>query len=281
MENVITFHSYKGGVGKTTLVSNLAALLAKKGKKVCILDFDTSAPTIHNYFGLANNCNNNNTLNNYLVGECKVDDLLVDITPMSNLSNIGTLPGKILGCLYSSRRKDILKMEVTMVDKNMMKLLKRFIELVEMIRNNGIDYVIIDSSSGYIFWIKNALAVSETVFIVLKMQDIGNLISNHIPGQILDQFKEREDPRNRLVLNMVPGYCVPNQHDTVNFLPPIDDSVKRFLDADIHEIAAYIPCYCDIQFAKREFLTVLTHPNHPFSKRIAELEELIHSPKSN
>lgn len=281
MENVITFHSYKGGVGKTTLATNLAALLAKKGKNVCIVDFDTSAPSIHSYFGLDNDHNKKNTLNNYLVGECKVDDLLVDITPMANLSNIGTLPGKIFGCLSSPRRKDILKMEVSREDMSLMKLLKRFIELVEMIRSNGIDYVIIDSSSGNIFWIKNALAISKTIFIVLKMQDVGIVGSNHITDQIVDQFREKEDYRNRLVLNMVPGYCVPNRHDTVNFLPPIDDSVKRFLDTNVSDITAYIPCYCDIQFAKREFLTVLSHPNHPFSKNIAGLEELIHSPKSN
>ena len=27
-----------------------------------------------------------------------------------------------------------------------------------------------------------------------------------------------------------------------------------------------LPCYCDIQFSPREFLTVVNNPNHPFSK---------------
>jgi MinD-like ATPase involved in chromosome partitioning or flagellar assembly len=281
LDQVITFHSNKGGVGKTTLVTNLGALLAKKGKKVCILDLDINAPSIHTYFGLSNNDNNKNTLNNYLIGECGVDDLLIELTPMPNLSNIGTLPGKIFGCLSSSKRIDILKIEALGKDKNRMNLFKRFIELVEMIRNNGIDYIIIDSSSGHKFWTKSAIGLSDIIFIVLKMQDVGTFISNQLPVQTLDQFKEKEDSRNRLVLNMVPGYCVPNQNGAVNSLTTIDDSVKRFLDTNVSDITAYIPCYCDIQFAQREFLTVLSQANHPFSKNIAVLEELIHLSKSN
>ena len=29
-----------------------------------------------------------------------------------------------------------------------------------------------------------------------------------------------------------------------------------------------LPCYCDIQFSSREFLTVVNDPNHPFSKNL-------------
>jgi hypothetical protein len=32
-----------------------------------------------------------------------------------------------------------------------------------------------------------------------------------------------------------------------------------------------IPCYCDIQFLRREFLTALKYPQHPFAKQIQQL----------
>jgi MinD-like ATPase involved in chromosome partitioning or flagellar assembly len=43
----IAFYSYKGGVGRSLTLANLAFLLWKQGKKVCILDFDLEAPGQH------------------------------------------------------------------------------------------------------------------------------------------------------------------------------------------------------------------------------------------
>lgn len=47
----ITFYSYKGGVGRSLALSNVANRLAEFGKKVCILDFDLEAPGMHLKFG--------------------------------------------------------------------------------------------------------------------------------------------------------------------------------------------------------------------------------------
>ena len=42
----ITFYSYKGGVGRTLSLSNIATRLSEFKKKVCIIDFDLEAPGI-------------------------------------------------------------------------------------------------------------------------------------------------------------------------------------------------------------------------------------------
>ncbi len=39
-----TFYSYKGGVGRTLALANVAVLLAQRGKKVLVVDFDLEAP---------------------------------------------------------------------------------------------------------------------------------------------------------------------------------------------------------------------------------------------
>lgn len=49
----ITFYSYKGGVGRTLLVANLAKYLAHFGQRVFALDFDLEAPGLRHKFGLA------------------------------------------------------------------------------------------------------------------------------------------------------------------------------------------------------------------------------------
>ncbi len=47
---VYTFYSYKGGVGRSMALANVAALLARWGKKVLIVDWDLEAPGIEKYF---------------------------------------------------------------------------------------------------------------------------------------------------------------------------------------------------------------------------------------
>ena len=43
----IAIHSYKGGTGKTTMCANLGYLLAVRGYKVCLIDLDFRAPSLH------------------------------------------------------------------------------------------------------------------------------------------------------------------------------------------------------------------------------------------
>jgi cellulose biosynthesis protein BcsQ len=50
MGTVITFYSYKGGVGRSMAMANVGALLASWGKKVLMIDWDLEAPGLENYF---------------------------------------------------------------------------------------------------------------------------------------------------------------------------------------------------------------------------------------
>ncbi|SEP42794.1 Cellulose biosynthesis protein BcsQ [Rhodospirillales bacterium URHD0017] len=46
---VVTFYSFKGGVGRTMALVNVAALLAKRGRRVLVVDFDLEAPGLPSY----------------------------------------------------------------------------------------------------------------------------------------------------------------------------------------------------------------------------------------
>ena len=52
----------------------------------------------------------------------------------------------------------------------------------------------------------------------------------------------------------------------------ITDKFKKDVDM---EIIGNIPCYCDIQFDNKEFLTVLKYPNHPFTHLLNDLVDKI------
>ncbi len=51
---IITFYSYKGGVGRTMCLANIAVLLAKWGHKVLVVDWDLEAPGLERYFAPEN-----------------------------------------------------------------------------------------------------------------------------------------------------------------------------------------------------------------------------------
>src|SRR5262245_43736302 len=50
MSRIITFYSYKGGVGRTFALPNVGVLLARRGKRVLLMDWDLEAPGLHRYF---------------------------------------------------------------------------------------------------------------------------------------------------------------------------------------------------------------------------------------
>jgi MinD-like ATPase involved in chromosome partitioning or flagellar assembly len=47
---VVTFYSYKGGVGRSFTLANVAVLLARWGYRVLVIDWDLEAPGLHHYF---------------------------------------------------------------------------------------------------------------------------------------------------------------------------------------------------------------------------------------
>jgi hypothetical protein len=47
---IFTFYSYKGGTGRTMALANIAWILASRGKRVLVIDWDVEAPGLHRYF---------------------------------------------------------------------------------------------------------------------------------------------------------------------------------------------------------------------------------------
>ncbi len=71
---VMAITSGKGGVGKTNIVTNLAYALARKGKKVLVLDADLNLANVDVLLGLTPQFN----LHHVFTGEKRLRDILVD-----------------------------------------------------------------------------------------------------------------------------------------------------------------------------------------------------------
>jgi flagellar biosynthesis protein FlhG len=74
LAHVVTVASGKGGVGKSTVVANLAVSLARLGRRVLVLDADFSLANIDVLLGLAPRF----TIQHFFAGECGLLDLIVD-----------------------------------------------------------------------------------------------------------------------------------------------------------------------------------------------------------
>lgn len=317
MANCIAFHSYKGGTGKTTIGANFAALLAKKGYRVFLLDLDVYAPSLQTYF---NEKKPKKWINDFLFGNAEVDEILMDLTPTldnygnSNFSSSSSSSskdkpnGRLMAGFSNSKREEIYKLESGGKQENSkMQLLRKFILLREqLLSSHDADYIIIDTSPGIRYWSINALAVADVLFLTLKMDELDIEGTKTIAQEIYSSFT-RHGTKSYLLLNRVAGYCTPHgmslknesmeeaaaSRNSVTNIQNVGSSTiqmpKEQDQSDIinmlskelkMDVISSIPCYCDIQFNKREYLTVLEYPHHPFAEKINGLIENLKAAKS-
>lgn len=282
MTKCIAFHSYKGGTGKTTLAGNFAAVLAKTGFRVCLLDLDVYAPSLQSYFMNEPK----KWINDYLYSEADVGDVMLDLTSKAfeTITDISTsgpkdkISGKLWVGFSNARKEEIYKLEGG-ADATRKQFLRRFILLREqLITNYDADYIVIDTSPGIRYWSINALAVADVLFLTLKAGDLDIEGTKKMAEEIYSSFT-KFGTKSFLLLNRVSGYCAPKPlmtpgSEKTAFVIETSEDADEMLSREVKmKIMSSIPCYCDIQFLRKEFLTALKYPEHPFAKKIGGLTE--------
>jgi chromosome partitioning protein len=296
----IAFHSYKGGTGKTTLAANFAALLAKKGYRVFLLDLDVYAPSLQSYF----QADPEKWINDFLFENAELKEVVLDFTPLiqnhggGSISNTKgkTKCGQLWVGFCNAKKDEIYKLEGSSQltgrqDTSKKHLFRRFVLLREMLLSEyQVDYIIIDTSSGIRYWSINALVVADALLLTLKMADLDIVGTRELVQEIYGSFT-KFGTKSFLLCNRVSGYCVP--HNVLNDMtlhsrataigtsPPksllMNQQVNEtnmenlLINETGMEVISTIPCYCDIQFSRKEFLTVLYQPEHPFAKQFEQL----------
>jgi cellulose biosynthesis protein BcsQ len=309
MTRCIAFHSYKGGTGKTTLACNSAALLARKGYKVCLLDLDIYAPSFQSYFEREPIVG----INDFLNSNVEVDKAMIDYTSAveNQKDNIRDIDSSYPYPTHSENEKKLRKKGKLWIGfSNMQKkgvfelenadsatkrdIIRRFIYLRErLISDFHADYIIIDTSPGMRFWSINSLAIADILLLTLKMGSLDVDGTRIAVNEIYKSFT-KFGSKAYLLYNLIAGYCVPaavaSRTETVptvesTSVPQEGKTLLNKLEQPLNEVdfvkrlssdlgipaIISIPCYCDIQFSRREFFTVLRCPEHPFTKQIEGL----------
>ena len=264
IEKTLAFHSYKGGTGKTTLVANLAATFAMMGMRVCLLDFDLYAPSLTAYFRKTPEL----FLNDVLAGDAKIIDVLVDVS-----SELG-LKGKLFLGFSSPKKGDIYEIEILHDMKWQYAAIRRFLAAKkELFSEYNIDYVFLDTSPGIRYWSLNTIATADFLFLLMKISDMDIIGTKRMIKDIYESLTELGS-KYFIILNKVPGASpIPEFH--------VKEAKERMLwETEVKkdtgaEVIGSIPCFCDIQFSRHEFLYAIKQPKHQFSRRLLEIANKI------
>jgi chromosome partitioning protein len=258
----IAFHSYKGGTGKTTLITNLAAHYAMKGLNVCLLDFDLYAPSLCHYFQKTPSC----YLNDLLKDEADISEVLVDLG-----SEVGT-KGKLLVGFSSPRKEDINEIEIKHELKWQLAAMRRLLSAKkQLVEEQNLDYLLLDTSPGIRYWSINALAAADSLFLVMKISDMDIEGTKSMKTDIYDSLT-RFGSKYYIILNKVPGASPLSGKQWGSEESEWIGGLEKELGT---RVVGSIPCFCDVQFNRHEFLSSVKMPDHPFSKKLVELAEAI------
>lgn len=290
LKECIALHSYKGGTGKSTIASNISALLTLRGNNVLLIDMDVYAPTLQTYFDK----DPEKWINDFLFNASDFDQVIYNVDSVfdqfiSSQFGNSTKRGKFYVSFSNSSKNEITKLDNALRDEvSKIELLRNFIKIKEMASKKDIDYIILDTSTGIRYWSINSLAIADVIFLSLKMDGIDVECTGRMVTEIYDVFTNL-GTKSFLLLNRIAGFCHAPPNDAVKFQTDYNNLNKLFYEQSERitrlrkeldmEIISSIPCYCDIQFDSREFLTVLKNPTHEFSLEMNKLADKIESMK--
>lgn len=211
MSKVIAVVNQKGGVGKTTTAVNVSTILAKKGKKVLLIDSD---PQGNATSGLGIDKNTDKSIYDVIINDVEIKEAIIE----SPVKNLWVCPSNI----------NLAGAEVELVP--MMAREQKLKEKLEKVEND-FHYVIIDCPPSLGLLTLNAFTASNSLLIPIQceyyaLEGVGQLINTinlvrkqlnkslYIEGVVLTMNDARTNLSNQ-VINEVKTYFKDNVYKTI------------------------------------------------------------------
>jgi len=197
---VYAITSGKGGVGKTAVVANIAASMAKIGKKVLILDADLGLANIDVVFGLAPKYN----LNHFFAGDHELSDILAD-----GPHGIKILPA-------GSGVQNFTRLN----SKQKLKLLDGLDQM-----HNDFDFVLIDTEAGISENVTYFNTAAQEILVVTTPDPTAITDAYALMKLLSTQYHEK---RFNLVVNQIQ-----NENEALDVYRKLTMVSNRYLDISI------------------------------------------------
>jgi flagellar biosynthesis protein FlhG len=238
--HTISVTSGKGGVGKTTLVCNMAFELGRMGHKVLILDGDLAMANVDIMFGQRARLNISHVLN----GECPLEDIIMEVAP-----NVYLIPGG--SGIYSLNRLQPMQKHI---------LLDQIGRL-----NRSFDFMLVDTAPGIDDNVLYLNSAAQEILVVVTPEPT-SLTDAYALIKVLNQ-RHREN-RFSIVPNMVK-----DELEARMVFHKLSDVASRFLCVSL-DYRGYIPNDLVLRQATRsQQLVVEAQSRSPASLAIRSLSE--------
>jgi MinD-like ATPase involved in chromosome partitioning or flagellar assembly len=255
MTKVVTFHSMRGGTGKTTVATNVAAQLALQGARVALVDAGLQAPAAHLAFGLRDD-EVRYTLNEYLWGQCDIKQTAHDVTKRlapDGLLQTRDLPAGRLFLVPSS----LSPTEIARIVRERYDVGLLSDGLHALTRELAADYILIDTHPGIHDESLFAVSVADLLFILLRVepQDLQST------GAALELARRLDVATAALVVNMAPDKAA--------------DIRARLEAAYRARVETVIPYARELAAGRSGSLLVVRQPDHPVSIELGRVTRAV------
>lgn len=250
MAQIIAVHSFRGGTGKSNLIANLAATIARHGLRVGIVDTDIQSPGIHVLFGL-NEDKMGRALNDYLWGRCNIKDTAYDVShTLMTQGETGIINGRLYLIPSSIKAGEIAR--VLREGYDVVRLNDGFQELIHCL---NLDYLLIDTHPGLNEETLLSVGISNVLVVILRPdnQDFqGTAVT-------VDVARKLKVPKMLLVVNKaLPAF---------NFA----DLQQQVETAYNVTVAGILPMSEEMMLLASKGIFCLHHSEHPISQTVREI----------
>ncbi len=235
---IIAVTSGKGGVGKTSLVVNVAVLLAKMGKRVVVFDADMGLANAEVLLGL----NPRYTLYEVIRGEKTLDEVM-----LQGPYNLNIISG-------GSGMQELVDLDDTQLDR----LLSSFVGL-----EAKTDFVLVDTGAGISKNVLGFVAAAREVLVVVTPEP-ASLTDAYALIKVLAKFKTHTEVG--LVVNRVMG-----AREAIFTANKMKTVAAKFLNITVRNIGYVIEDKIIRQASKAQEPFVLMRPGATASCNLADI----------
>ena len=239
---VFAITSGKGGVGKTAVVANVAVLLARRGKRVLILDADLGLAKIDVVFGLAPSHN----LNHFFAGEQGLESILTD----------GPEGIKILPAGSGVQRFTRLDSEQKM----------RLLDALDSM-HNAFDFVLIDTEAGISDNVTYFTTAAQEILVVTTPDPTAITDAYALMKLLSNQYHEKH-------FNLIVNF-IKNEEEALDVYRKLTMVANRYLDISIDYIGSIPRDKLMVDAIRKQKVLVQLFPDSKTSQAFESLARTI------